>query len=517
MLLLGATRVRDAVTLDWQTYVMIVLYFLILLFIGWYSYKKSTDDLNEYMLGGRNIGPYVTALSAGAADMSGWMIMGLPGEVYSVGLSAAWLAIGLTVGAYINYFVVAPRLRVYTEVANDSITIPEFFNNRLSDNTNLIKIISGLIIVVFFTLYVNSGLVAGGRLFESAFGTSYHFGLILIGVIIIVYTFFGGYLAVSLTDFFQGVIMLIAMVMVPIVAMLQLSGLDTLSQAAELKPTNLDWFKGTTVIGIISFIAWGLGYFGQPHIIVRFMSVQNVKKLRTARRFGISWMAVSLFGAVLVGLTGITFVNSNDLVLEDPETIFILMGQLLFHPLIGGFLLAAILAAIMSTIASQLIVTSSALTEDFYKLIRGRDKADTNKKEFVMVGRFSVLLVAAVAMVIAWNPNSTILDLVGNAWAGFGAAFGPIVILSLYWKGLTRTGAISGMVAASITVILWIVVISPMGETGSDFWNLYEILPGFIVNLVVTVVVSLFTKKPEQNVEEELNIVKEKIRQDLAQ
>src|SRR5699024_10137715 len=220
-------RVRDAVTLDWQTYVMIVLYFLILLFIGWYSYKKSTDDLNEYMLGGRNIGPYVTALSAGAADMSGWMIMGLPGEVYSVGLSVDWLAIGLTVGAYINYFVIAPRLRVYTEVANDSITIPEFFNNRLSDNTNLIKIISGLIIVVFFTLYVNSGLVAGGRLFESAFGTSYHFGLILIGVIIIVYTFFGGYLAVSLTDFFQGVIMLIAMVMVPIVAMLQLSGLDT--------------------------------------------------------------------------------------------------------------------------------------------------------------------------------------------------------------------------------------------------------------------------------------------------
>ena len=245
------------------------------------------------------------------------------------------------------------------------------------------------------------------------------------------------------------------------------------------------------------------------------MSVQNVKKLRTARRFGIGWMAISLLGAVLVGLTGITFVNSNGLVLEDPETIFILMGQLLFHPLIGGFLLAAILAAIMSTIASQLIVTSSALTEDFYKLIRGKENAENRQKEFVMVGRVSVLLVAAVAMVIAWSPNATILDLVGNAWAGFGAAFGPIVILSLYWKGLTRTGALSGMIAASVTVILWITVISPMGETGSDFWNLYEILPGFIVNLIVTVVVSLFTAKPAQDVEKELNTVKSIIKHEL--
>ncbi|CAD2073240.1 sodium/proline symporter PutP [Phocicoccus pinnipedialis] len=511
MYLLNVTTMSDIVNLSWHTYIMIVLYFIILLGIGYYAYKTSTGNLDEYMLGGRNIGPYVTALSAGAADMSGWMIMGLPGEVYSIGLSASWIAIGLTIGAYINYHVVAPRLRVYTEKANNSITLPEFFKNRLDDQSNTIKILAGLIIVVFFTLYVNSGMVAGGTLFESAFGLNYHYGLILITAIVIFYTFIGGYLAVSLTDFFQGVIMLIAMVMVPIVAMMQLNGLDTLGDAARLKPTNLDWFKGTTVIGIISFIAWGLGYFGQPHIIVRFMSIKSVKQLPTARRFGISWMAISLLGAVLVGLTGISFVAERGVVLEDPETIFILMGQVLFHPLVGGFLLAAILAAIMSTISSQLIVTSSSLTEDFYKLIRKKTPTNDRRKEFLLVGRLSVLVVAIVAIVIAWSPNDTILNLVGNAWAGFGAAFGPIVILSLYWKNLTRTGAISGMVAGAATVIIWIVWVKPLGEI-NDFFNLYEILPGFIINLVVAYLVSLFTKKPEIDVEKELEEVKAEIK-----
>ena len=376
MFTLGAS-LSSQVNPNWQTYIMLGAYFVVLLVIGYYGYKQATGNISEYMLGGRNIGPYVTALSAGASDMSGWMIMGLPGEVYTTGLSAAWLAIGLTIGAYINYLVVAPRLRVYTEKAGDAITLPDFFRNRLDDQSNVIKIISGGIIVVFFTLYTHSGMVAGGKLFDSAFGLNYHFGLLLVAIIVIAYTFFGGYLAVSLTDFFQGVIMLIAMVMVPIVAMMQLSGLDTLSQAADLKPTNLDLFKGTTVIGIISFFAWGLGYFGQPHIIVRFMSIKSVKQLPTARRFGIGWMAISLLGAVGVGLVGITFVNRGGVTLEDPETLFILMGQILFHPLVGGFLLAAILAAIMSTISSQLLVTSSSLTEDFYKLFRGEEAAKT--------------------------------------------------------------------------------------------------------------------------------------------
>ncbi|WP_217972365.1 sodium/proline symporter PutP [Staphylococcus xylosus] len=502
MFTLGAS-LSSQVDPNWQTYIMLSAYFIILLGIGYYGFKQSTSNVSEYMLGGRNIGPYVTALSAGASDMSGWMIMGLPGEVYSTGLSAAWLAIGLTIGAYINYVVVAPRLRVYTEKAGDAITLPDFFKNRVDDKSNLIKIIAGGIIVVFFTLYTHSGMVSGGVLFESAFGLNYHFGMLLVAIIVIAYTFFGGYLAVSLTDFFQGVVMIIAMVMVPIVAMMQLSGLDTISQAAELKPTNLDLFKGTTFIGIISFFAWGLGYFGQPHIIVRFMSIKSIKQLPTARRFGIGWMAISLLGAVGVGLVGITFVNNGGVELKDPETLFILMGQILFHPLVGGFLLAAILAAIMSTISSQLLVTSSSLTEDFYKLFRGEEAAKEHQKEFVLVGRLSVIIVAIISIWIAWSPNDTILNLVGNAWAGFGAAFGPLVLFSLYWKGLSRTGAISGMLSGAIVVILWIAFVKPLGET-NDFFNLYEIIPGFLASLIVTFIVSKLTKKPQIDVATDL-------------
>ncbi|MGW7812847.1 sodium/proline symporter PutP [Staphylococcus xylosus] len=502
MFTLGAS-LSSQVDPNWQTYIMLSAYFIVLLGIGYYGFKQSTSNVSEYMLGGRNIGPYVTALSAGASDMSGWMIMGLPGEVYSTGLSAAWLAIGLTIGAYINYVVVAPRLRVYTEKAGDAITLPDFFKNRVDDKSNLIKIIAGGIIVVFFTLYTHSGMVSGGVLFESAFGLNYHFGMLLVAIIVIAYTFFGGYLAVSLTDFFQGVVMIIAMVMVPIVAMMQLSGLDTISQTAELKPTNLDLFKGTTFIGIISFFAWGLGYFGQPHIIVRFMSIKSIKQLPTARRFGIGWMAISLLGAVGVGLVGITFVNNGGVELKDPETLFILMGQILFHPLVGGFLLAAILAAIMSTISSQLLVTSSSLTEDFYKLFRGEEAAKEHQKEFVLVGRLSVIVVAIISIWIAWSPNDTILNLVGNAWAGFGAAFGPLVLFSLYWKGLSRTGAISGMLSGAIVVILWIAFVKPLGET-NDFFNLYEIVPGFLASLIVTFIVSKLTEKPQIDVATDL-------------
>ncbi|MGX0848776.1 sodium/proline symporter PutP [Staphylococcus auricularis] len=506
------TALSSQVNAGWQTYIMIALYFIILLVIGYYGYKQATSNLSEYMLGGRSIGPYITALSAGASDMSGWMIMGLPGEVYSTGLSAIWITIGLSLGAYINYFVVAPRLRVYTEVAGDAITLPDFFSNRLNDKSNLLKIISGLIIVVFFTLYTHSGFVSGGKLFESAFGLNYHYGLIVVAVIVIFYTFFGGYLAVSITDFFQGVIMLIEMVMVPTVALMQLNGWDTFNQIAEMKPTNLDLFKGTTFIGIISLFAWGLGYFGQPHIIVRFMSIKSHKLLPKARRVGISWMIVGLTGAVGVGLTGIAFVADRNIKLEDPETLFIVMSQVLFHPLVGGFLLAAILAAIMSTISSQLLVTSSSLTEDFYKLIRGAEHAKEHEKEFVLVGRLSVLAVAIVAISIAWSPNDTILNLVGNAWAGFGAAFSPLVIYSLYWKGLTRTGAMSGMIVGALVVIIWITVVKPMADV-NEIFGLYEMIPGFFSSVIVTYVVSKLTQKPGQFVEDDLQRVKSIVRE----
>ncbi|HBU9590606.1 TPA: sodium/proline symporter PutP [Staphylococcus aureus] len=511
MLTMG-TALSQQVDANWQTYIMIAVYFLILIVIGFYGYKQATGNLSEYMLGGRSIGPYITALSAGASDMSGWMIMGLPGSVYSTGLSAMWITIGLTLGAYINYFVVAPRLRVYTELAGDAITLPDFFKNRLNDKNNVLKIISGLIIVIFFTLYTHSGFVSGGKLFESAFGLDYHFGLILVAFIVIFYTFFGGYLAVSITDFFQGVIMLIAMVMVPIVAMMNLNGWGTFHDVAAMKPTNLNLFKGLSFIGIISLFSWGLGYFGQPHIIVRFMSIKSHKMLPKARRLGISWMAVGLLGAVAVGLTGIAFVPAYHIKLEDPETLFIVMSQVLFHPLVGGFLLAAILAAIMSTISSQLLVTSSSLTEDFYKLIRGEEKAKTHQKEFVMIGRLSVLAVAIVAIAIAWNPNDTILNLVGNAWAGFGASFSPLVLFALYWKGLTRAGAVSGMASGALVVIVWIAWIKPLAHI-NEIFGLYEIIPGFIVSVIVTYVVSKLTKKPGAFVETDLNKVRDIVRE----
>lgn len=493
MFILGNAFKNVKVETTWETYVMITVYFAILLAIGFYAYKRSTSTLDEYMLGGRDLGPLVTALSAGASDMSGWMIMGLPGSVYSTGLSATWIAIGLTIGAWLNYMLVASRLRIYTELTDNAITLPDYFEKRLSDNTRIVKVISGLVIIVFFTLYTHSGMVAGGVLFNSAFGIDYHVGLLIAASIVILYTLFGGYLAVSLTDFFQGVIMILALVLVPIVALLKLNGLDTFAEVGQLKPTNLDWFKGTTTVGIISLLAWGLGYFGQPHIIVRFMSIKSHKLMPKARKIGISWMAISLIGACITGLLGIAFVEQTNVKVDNPETIFIVMSQILFHPLIAGFFLAAILAAIMSTISSQLLVTSSALTQDFYMLIRSKTLQDKDhEKEFVLVGRLSVLIVSIVAMYIAWNPNDTILNLVGNAWAGFGAAFGPLVLLSLYWKRLTKYGAIAGILSGSIVVIFWIF----MKDRGGIF-EFYEIIPGFISSLVLTILVSLFTKAPE--------------------
>lgn len=492
MFILGNTFKNVKVETSWETYVMIAVYFAILLAIGFYAYKRSTSTLDEYMLGGRDLGPLVTALSAGASDMSGWMIMGLPGSVYSTGLSATWIAIGLTIGAWLNYILVASRLRIYTELTDNAITLPDYFEKRLSDNTRIVKIISGLVIVVFFTLYTHSGMVAGGVLFNSAFGMNYHLGLVLAASIVILYTLFGGYLAVSLTDFFQGVIMILALVLVPIVALLKLNGLDTFSEVGQLKPTNLDWFKGTTNVGIVSLLAWGLGYFGLPHIIVRFMSIKSHKLMPKARRIGISWMAISLMGACVTGLIGIAFVAQSNVKVDNPETIFIVMSQILFHPLIAGFFLAAILAAIMSTISSQLLVTSSALTQDFYMLLRGKTLQDKgHEKEFVLVGRLSVLIVSLVAMYIAWNPNDTILNLVGNAWAGFGAAFGPLVLLSLYWKRLTKYGAIAGIICGSVVVIFWILM-----KNHGGIFEFYEIIPGFISSIVATIVVSLFTKAP---------------------
>lgn len=498
------------------TLISLGLYFFVMLAIGLYGYKTSTDDVSGYMLGGRKLGPGVTALSAGASDMSGWMLMGVPGAMYLSGVSSSWIAIGLLIGAYINYIIVAPRLRIYTEIANDSITLPDFFENRFADKTRLLRIVSSLVIVVFFTLYTSSGVVGGGKLFESSFGLSYELGLYVTAGVVVAYTLFGGFLAVSITDFVQGCIMFISLVLVPVVALDHLGGISSVvTQVNNISPNFGDMFtdaktgQALTVLGIVSLLSWGLGYFGQPHIIVRFMAIRSVKDIKTARRIGISWMLITLLGAVMTGLVGIAYVANTKMTLSDPETIFIVFSQFLFHPLISGFLLAAILAAIMSTISSQLLVTSSSLTEDFYKAFV---KRDASQRELVLVGRLSVLAVALVAIMLAYDRESSILTLVSNAWAGFGAAFGPLVILSLYWKRMTFAGALAGILTGAITVLVWIY--APVLADGATLSSLvYEILPGVIISTISIVVVSKLTPAPA----DDITALFSKMRQQLHQ
>ncbi|WP_243291021.1 sodium/proline symporter PutP [Bacillus sp. FJAT-47783] len=491
--------------MQFYEFISISFYFLLMLAIGFYAYKKSTDDLSGYMLGGRKLGPAVTALSAGASDMSGWLLMGLPGAMYASGISSIWIAIGLTIGAYFNYLLVAPRLRVYTEVANNSITIPDFFENRFQDGSKVLRLVSAIVIFIFFTLYTSAGMVSGGTLFESAFGLDYRLGLFVTAGVVVAYTLFGGFLAVSLTDFVQGTIMVLALIIVPIVAFTEVGGVEpAFAEIERLNPAYLDIFKGTSILGLISLFAWGLGYFGQPHIIVRFMAINSIKELKSARRIGIGWMILTVVGAMLIGLIGIAYISEKGLTLDNPETIFIKFAEVLFHPLVTGFLLSAILAAIMSTISSQLLVTSSAVTEDFYKSFF---KRNATQKELVMIGRLAVLGVAIVSVLLSVNPNDTILGLVGYAWAGFGAAFGPVIILSLRWKRMTKWGALAGMIVGTATVLIW-------ANTGlSDV--LYEIIPGFILSFVTVVVVSLMTKEPEKDITSTFEQMEEKLVEDL--
>jgi sodium/proline symporter len=482
--------------------VSIGIYLAGMLLIGWYAYRK-TSNLTDYMLGGRSLGPAVTALSAGAADMSGWLLMGLPGGVYVTGLADAWIAIGLTIGCYLNWLLVAPRLRTYTQVANDSITIPSYLENRFKDNTKMLRIVSGIVILVFFTFYVSSGLVSGAVFFQSSFHTSYQTGLYIVGGVCIAYTLFGGFLAVSYTDFIQGLMMVIALLLVPAIGIFHTGGpVKTFETIHSINPTILDLFKGTSLLGIISAMAWGLGYFGQPHIIVRFMAITTVKEIKSARRIGMSWMIFSLLGTIFTALIGLAFFHQNhQYSLKNPEAVFIQLGQILFHPLFAGFVLAAILAAIMSTVSSQLIVTSSALVEDLYKIVVRKDAKD---KELVFLGRMAVLLVSLVAAALAFRQNNTILNLVAYAWAGFGASFGPTILLSLFWKKMTNWGALFGMIVGAVTVIVWKNV--GLGDT------LYEIVPGFVFNMVVSVVVSYMTYRKnhaiEEDFQESINLLK---------
>ncbi|YCM46109.1 sodium/proline symporter PutP [Verrucomicrobiaceae bacterium 227] len=481
-------------------WISLILYFGLMIAIGFYAAKKSTSSSEEYMLGGRRLHPAVAALSAGASDMSGWLLMGLPGALYATGLIEAWIGIGLFLGALVNWIVVAPRLREQTERYDNALTVPQFLANRFPSKAMSLRMISAIIVVVFFIVYTASGLVAGGKLFSSAFGelinlgfmSDYEFGVWFTLAIVLTYTVIGGFLAVSLTDFVQGCIMMLALVIMPVVILTSGQG-DGFSAASErlanLDPNYLSMFDGLTFFGFLSAITWGLGYFGQPHIIVRFMAVRSVKDVAKARNIGMSWMAISLLGAIGLGILGRAYMERNGIAIGDPETIFIVLAGLLFHPLVTGFLYAALLAAIMSTISSQLLVSSSSLTEDFYRLFLNK-KAD--QTQLVKVGRISVLLVGIIAALMAGDPKSEVLSLVSNAWAGFGAAFGPMIILALTWKKISGTGAVAGMLTGAGTVILWISM--GWGDSFLGGPGIYEIIPGFILAWLTIVIVSLLTQ-----------------------
>ncbi len=478
-------------------WVSLAIYFIGMIAIGVYAYFKQKNDVEGYMLGGRSLSPAVTALSAGASDMSGWLLLGLPGYMYASGIVSLWIAGGLTIGAFANYLLVAPRLRVYTEVSGNAITLPDFFANRFDDKTHLLRMMSAVVVIVFFTVYTAASLVGGGKLFENSLGLSYGLGLWVTAGVVVAYTLFGGFLAVSLTDFVQGVIMLIAMLLVPIVTFSEVGGLGAgIEVARTVNPELFNIMSGVSVMGAISLAAWGLGYFGQPHIIVRFMAIRSVKDVPVACGIGMGWMILSLIGALMVGLSGVAYTHNKGMKLDDPETIFLVFSQLLFHPLISGFLLAAILAAIMSTISSQLLVVSSSLTRDVYKLFLDKEASEERQ---ILVGRISVVLVAILAIILAGDKDSSVLKMVSHAWAGFGAAFGPLVLLSLMWKRMNYQGALAGMVVGALTVIIWVYGgIEIGGQPAND--AIYSIMPGFVFSAIATVVVSLMTPPPNAKI-----------------
>ncbi len=501
------------------------VYMVLMIIIG-AVYSRSTKNNEDYFLGGRNLGGWTAALSAQASDMSGWLLMGLPGSVYLAGTGEVWIAIGLLIGTILNWYIVSARLRKYTIVAGNSLTIPSFFQNRYRDKRGIIKVVSAIIIAIFFTVYTASAFSSGAKLFSTLFSdgtnsnTVYFAGLCIAALVILIYTFMGGFKAVCTTDFIQGMLMLIAILSVPIIAYALLTwdtGFSTaLLEKGVQNPENyLNFFKNddgspVSAVSIISNLAWGLGYFGMPHILVRFMAVKSNDEIKKSRRIAITWVIISLIASCLIGLVARGYLttvldgnNSETAFIRTIQQVFSGNGVLIF---IGGVFLCGILAAIMSTADSQLLVTASAVSEDIYK---GAVKKNTSEKNALFVGKIAVIIVAVVAFFIALNPDSSIMGLVSDAWAGFGSAFGPVVLLALFWKRSTLAGAISGMAVGALTVIVWDYLPIVNGGTLYAATGLYSLVLGFAFALMVNVVVSLFTKKPSKEIVDEFNSIKE--------
>ena len=469
-------------------YIQFALYLVMMLAIGYISMKRTKTN-EDFIIGGRTIGPVTSAISAGASDMSSWLLLGVPGAVFAGGLSeGVWICLGLLIGAYFNWLIVAGRLRVMTEKLN-AVTLPSFVAKRFDDNTHILKVVSTLVILFFFTLYVASGLKGGTLLFSHTFGASEMTALVITTLVVVSYTFLGGYVAVCWTDLIQGILMLAALTFCALIGFFAIAGTGTDISAANPAAfkISLNWITG------ISLMAWGFGYFGQPHILARFIGIDDVKSVKNARRVGISWMAICQGLAIAIGIIGIGYTAINPLPgVAGPdgnsEKIFLAMTSALFHPVFGGLVLAAVLAAVMSTADSQLLVLTSSLTAD----IPGIAKMDDKKKE--MISRIGVLAFALLAFIISSTDKGSILNMVGYAWGGFGAAFGPLVILSLCWRGTTKWGALAGMVVGSVTIFIVKNYVSMEGV------YIYELLPGFILAFIAIVVVSLFTRKPSEEI-----------------
>jgi sodium/proline symporter len=467
------------------------VYLLLLLAIGWVAYTR-TRDLGDFILGGRRLGSWTAALSAGASDMSGWLLLGLPGFAYLSGMESIWLAAGLLAGTWLNWRTMAAPLRSYTQIAGNSLTIPAFLGQRFRDDTGLIQAVSASFILLFFIFYTSSGLVAGGKLFQSVFGLDYTWAVAAGTCAIILYTAVGGFLAVSWTDLVQGLLMLAALIAVPVVAINELGGIEmTFNLVKQSNPDLLDAMTssdgaGLSLISALSLLGWGLGYFGQPHILARFKAIKSVAAIPRARHIAISWTFLTLTGACLVGIAGIGYLDSP-LSETDSEKVFIQLVGLLFHPVIAGICLAAILAAIMSTADSQLLVASSAFTADLYK---GTIRKTAATRELMWVGRITVILIAIIAFLLALNPDSKVLDLVAYAWAGFGAALGPTLLFALYWKRMNRSGALAGILTGGITVVIW-------KQLSGGIFELYEIIPGFVLSSLAIIMFSLISSRPQ--------------------
>ena len=512
-----------------QILIAMVIYMCAVILIGIVFARRANKNSKEYFLGGRSLGPWVTAMSAEASDMSGWLLMGLPGVAYWCGVSdAAWTAIGLAVGTYLNWLIVSKRLRRYSVSAGEAITLPEFFSNRFHENKKIIMSIAAIFILIFFTVYASSCFVTCGKLFSTLFGQPYIPMMILGALFVLLYTLLGGFLAESISDFMQAIVMIIALTLVVILGTSAAGGLNAVVDNAKSIPGFFDFFGIATpatvdgvqqivdgkpqfgdagvygILSIASCMAWGLGYFGMPQVLLRFMAIREEKELTRSRRIATVWVVISLAVAVFIGIVGRALYPTALSTSSDAENIFIILSSNLLPPLLAGFVMAGILAATISSSDSYLLIAASALAKNLYQGIARKNASD---KQVMWVSRITLLVISIIAMIIAADEKSIIFTIVSFAWAGFGAVFGPLMLMSLFWKRINRPGAIAGMLSGGIMVFFWKLVIRPLG----GIWNIYELLPAFIVSCIFIVIVSLLTAPPSAEIQEEFDKVAGKI------